>query len=134
MPSGPFKGRIGAMRSMPGWDSQDFAEDTSRLATSAPRFWASAPTTQSGEACQGSAIDPSGKSDVPGRYKNEGSNGGSRTSPGFTSCGISNKATGGCSRGSWPSAGAYASAQFVVPKSIPITYGLGKTGKVCTLV
>src|ERR1700733_2303248 len=69
-PSGPLSGRIAAVRSSPGWDSHDFAEDTSRLATSAPRFCASVPTTKSGEVSQGSAIDPAGKSDDPGRYKN----------------------------------------------------------------
>ena len=53
-----------------------------------------------GDSSQGSAIAPAGKSDGPGMYKNDGSNGWSRTSPGFTSCGTSNRATGGCSRGS----------------------------------
>ena len=36
-PSGASSGRMGAVRSTPGCDSHDFAEETKRLATSAPR-------------------------------------------------------------------------------------------------
>ena len=46
---------------MPECDSQDFAEETRRLATSAPRFCARVPMTKRGDSSQGSAMDPAGK-------------------------------------------------------------------------
>src|SRR5260370_36241245 len=66
-------------------------------------------------------MEPAGKSAAPGTYRNEGSSGSSRTSPGFTSCGTSNSETGGSSRGSPPTS-AQAAAQLVVPRSMPMTY------------
>src|SRR5258708_32138501 len=64
--SGAFGGRIAAVRSTPAWDNHDFADAISRLATSAPRFWARAPVTKFGAPSHGTAMEPAGKSDEPG--------------------------------------------------------------------
>ena len=72
----------------PECDSHDFADETSRPAFSTPRFCASRPTTNPLASSHGSARVPAGKSEGPGKYRNDGSRSSSRTSPGLTNCGM----------------------------------------------
>ena len=63
--SGLPQGRIGAVRSAPACESQDFADATRRAGTSAPRWRAKAPTT-SCSSPQGSARALGGSSPAAG--------------------------------------------------------------------
>src|SRR5258708_32386382 len=84
--SAAFGGRIGAVRSTPAWDNQDFADATSRLATSAPRFCARGPVTEFGAASHGTAMEPAGKSDEPGIVGEEGGRGRAQELPVLRDC------------------------------------------------
>ena len=57
------------MRSTPEYESHDFAEDTRRPAFSAPRLWASVPTTWRRGFVPGQSEEPAGKSIGPGEIE-----------------------------------------------------------------
>jgi hypothetical protein len=115
-------GRIGACRSTPGWHSHDFADAIIRDAIRAPWLRASSPTTGACgppgpcASCHGSRVSCGARSISPARYTNDGNWRRGATSPGATSCGTSNTRT----RGSAASVSTYATAEFVVPRSMPI--------------
>ncbi len=105
-PPGAFSGRIGRGAIDAGMRQPRFRRSHQPAGHLGAAFLRQRPGhVNAAIASQGSAMDPAGKSEGPGRYKNDGSSGWSRTSPGFTNCGTSNSATGGRSRGS-PPAGA----------------------------
>src|SRR5262245_51087955 len=99
-----------------------------RDAIRAPWLRASSPTTgrtSSGGAaragCHGSAVSCGARSSSPARYTNDGSWRRGAASPGATSCATSNT----CTRGSAARVSTYATAEFVVPRSMPIRYRAG---------
>ena len=78
------------MRSTPGWHSHDFALDTCRPGTFAPWLRANTPTASGGFFFHGRSMDDGARSCGPGRYRNDGSSGGSPTCPAATTCGTWN--------------------------------------------
>src|SRR5262245_41922390 len=98
-----------------------------RDAIRAPWLRASSPTTGrasgpgASSACHGNAVSCGARSSSPARYTNDGSWRRGATSPGATSCATSNTRT----RGSAARVSTYATAEFVVPRSMPIRYLAG---------
>ena len=74
-----------------------------------------------GAGRHGSAVSCGARSMSPARYTNDGSCRRGATSPGATSCGTSNTRT----RGSAAAVSTYATAELVVPRSMPIRYRAG---------
>ena len=85
-----------------------------RLGTRSPSCRAYAPTTRS-HGPQGSCSAASSSSPGAWRYRNDGSSGRAATSPRAISCGMSTSSIAG------RSTGLAATAQCVVPRSIPTT-------------
>src|SRR5262245_33240515 len=92
----------------------------------APWLRASSPTigrsaAVAGAARHGNAVSLGARSISPAMYTNDGNCRRGATSPGATSCGTSNTRT----RGSAALVSTYATAELVVPRSMPIRYRAG---------
>src|SRR5215472_1231679 len=115
--SGACHGKIGEVLFTAAHDSHDFAEATSREGFSAPRLRANSPMTNLGARSHGNSRLPTGKSNSPGAKRKDGSKVRSATSLGLASCGIFAVTISPLSS----EAVLNETAEFVVPRSMPIT-------------